>query len=230
MATQGRLNDNEVAAEMNKMVSFIKQEALEKAREIKVKADEEFNIEKAKLVRQETIAIEAFYQKKMKQAEVARKIAQSNHVNKNRLRILQARQQALNDVFQEARGQLTSICHDKAKYAALLKNLLLQGFFQLMEPNVSVQCRKVDLDLVKTAITEAKAAYKEKLKADLEVKIDPANPLPDSSAGGVIVSGKEDRIRVNNTLENRLELLTDIMLPDIRIMMFGLSQSRAFLS
>lgn len=55
-------------------MAFIKQEALEKAREIKVKADEEFNIEKAKLVRQETLAIEAFYQKKTKQADVLRKM------------------------------------------------------------------------------------------------------------------------------------------------------------
>ncbi len=55
-------------------VSFIKQEANEKAREIKIKADEEFNIEKAKIVRQETIAIEAFYQKKAKQAEIQKKM------------------------------------------------------------------------------------------------------------------------------------------------------------
>jgi V-type H+-transporting ATPase subunit E len=33
----GRLNDGEVVQEMNKMVAFIKQEALEKAREIQVK-------------------------------------------------------------------------------------------------------------------------------------------------------------------------------------------------
>jgi V-type H+-transporting ATPase subunit E len=71
------LNDAEVSAEMNKMVQFIKQEALEKAREIKVKADEEFNIEKAKLVRQETVAIEAFYQKKIKQADIQRKMCVS---------------------------------------------------------------------------------------------------------------------------------------------------------
>ena len=57
-----------------KKVSFIKQEAQEKAREIKIKADEEFNIEKAKIVRQETIAIEAFYQKKAKQAEIQKKM------------------------------------------------------------------------------------------------------------------------------------------------------------
>jgi V-type H+-transporting ATPase subunit E len=39
-----------------------------------VKADEEFNIEKAKIVRQETVAIEAFFAKKTKQAEVQRKM------------------------------------------------------------------------------------------------------------------------------------------------------------
>jgi V-type H+-transporting ATPase subunit E len=38
------------------------------------KADEEFNIEKAKLVRSETVAIEAFFEKKLKQAEITRKM------------------------------------------------------------------------------------------------------------------------------------------------------------
>lgn len=80
----GRLNDTEVAQEMNKMIAFIKQEALEKARETKVKADEEFNIEKGKLVRAETVNIEAFFTKKVKQAEVQRKIATSHLINKNR--------------------------------------------------------------------------------------------------------------------------------------------------
>ncbi|KAG1810653.1 uncharacterized protein BJ212DRAFT_1377940 [Suillus subaureus] len=59
---------------MNKMVTFIKQEALEKAREIKVKADEEFAIEKAKLVKQEQQAIDAQFEKKRKGAEVAQKM------------------------------------------------------------------------------------------------------------------------------------------------------------
>jgi V-type H+-transporting ATPase subunit E len=43
-------------------VSFIKQEALEKARETKIKADEEFQIEKGKLVRNETTQIESVMQ------------------------------------------------------------------------------------------------------------------------------------------------------------------------
>ncbi|KAJ3025044.1 UNVERIFIED_CONTAM: V-ATPase V1 sector subunit E [Siphonaria sp. JEL0065] len=223
-----RLNDNEVATEMNKMVSFIKQEALEKAREIKVKADEEFNIEKAKLVRQETIAIEAFYQKKVKQAEVSKKIAQSNHINKNRLRVLQQRQHVLNELFGEVRSKLVNISQDSAKYSVLVKDLLLQTFYQLLEKKIAVQCRKKDVDIVTKAIEEAKAAYKTKLNSDIEVTIDTVNYIPESSSGGVVVSANEGRFLLNNTLEARLDLLVDAMLPDIRIMLFGVSTTRAF--
>lgn len=42
------LNDDEVNMELKKMVEFIRQEAQEKAREIQVKADEEFAIEKVR--------------------------------------------------------------------------------------------------------------------------------------------------------------------------------------
>ncbi|KAJ3195783.1 V-ATPase V1 sector subunit E [Irineochytrium annulatum] len=228
MANRG-LNDNEVATEMSKMVSFIKQEALEKAREIKVKADEEFNIEKAKLVRQETIAIESFYQKKMKQAEVSRKIAQSNHVNKNRLRVLQARQQVLDDLLQDARSRLTQISSDPTKYQKLLTDLLLQTFYQLMEQNVHVQCRKKDVEVVQSAIGEAKKTFESKLKnASVTAVVDKESFLPDASAGGVIVSAFDGRIRIANTLEARVELLAEAMLPDIRILLFGPSTQRTF--
>jgi len=46
MSRPGALDDNEMQSEMKKMVAFISQEAQEKAREIQVKADEEFAIEK----------------------------------------------------------------------------------------------------------------------------------------------------------------------------------------
>ncbi|KAJ3087461.1 V-ATPase V1 sector subunit E [Quaeritorhiza haematococci] len=227
MAGRG-LNDAEVTQEMNKMVQFIKQEALEKAREIKVKADEEFNIEKAKLVRQETLAIEAFFQKKMKQTEVQRKIAQSNHINKSRLKVLQARQQILNDLAQEARSRLKGITSDPSKYQPLLQDLILQALFQLMESDVKLHCRKSDLEIVRKAAAEAAAAYDKEVKQKVKITIDEANPLPETSAGGVVLSVMEGRIRTANTLEARLELLMEHMLPDIRILLFGPSTTRKF--
>ncbi|MCV2423711.1 V-type proton ATPase subunit E, partial [Paucibacter sp. DJ4R-1] len=107
------MNDEEVAGELNKMVAFIRQEAMEKAREIKVKADEDFNIEKAKIVRAETLAIDAEYAKKRKQAETAIKIAQSTQTNKSRLKLLHAREQHLSDLFVAARNQLLELSKDE---------------------------------------------------------------------------------------------------------------------
>lgn len=68
------LSDEEASKEMKKMVTFIMQEASEKSKEIRIKADEEFNIEKAKLVLQETTSIEANFSKRLGQAEVKRKM------------------------------------------------------------------------------------------------------------------------------------------------------------
>lgn len=66
--------DDEASKEMKKMVTFILQEANEKAKEIRIKADEEFNIEKAKLVRQETTAIESNYTRRLNLVDVKKKM------------------------------------------------------------------------------------------------------------------------------------------------------------
>lgn len=71
---QQPLTDDEASKEMKKMVAFIMQEAAEKTRELHIRADEEFNIEKAKIVHQETVAIEQQFARKLKQAEVKRRM------------------------------------------------------------------------------------------------------------------------------------------------------------
>ena len=62
------------------MIKFIQQEASEKAQEIKLKADEEFNIEKLRMVEGEKQKIRAEYERKEKNVEVQKRIAQSNEV------------------------------------------------------------------------------------------------------------------------------------------------------
>src|SRR6478609_8616366 len=108
------------------MTAFIKQEAMEKAREIEIKANEEFEIEKSKLVRQETDAIDSQYEKKFKQAALSQQITRSTVANKTRLKVLGARQELLDSIFEEARGKLAEGVKDKKKYQAILKGLILQ--------------------------------------------------------------------------------------------------------
>ncbi|KAG0033989.1 V-ATPase V1 sector subunit E [Podila clonocystis] len=227
MSFNKALNDEEVFSEMRKMVAFIKQEALEKAREIKVKADEEFNIEKAKLVRQEAINIDAAFQRKVKQADVQRRIAQSNNINKSRMTILLTRQQMLDDLFAESRNQLLEVTKDTARYEKFLADALVQAFFRLLEPEVLVTFRKADKATIEKLLPSVNARYEEATKQSIRIILLDEH-LPADSAGGVIVAGNGGRTICNNTPEARLAILEEDMLPDVRNMLFGQSPNRKF--
>src|ERR1700743_2255043 len=123
MSAVHALSDDQVAGELKKMTAFIRQEAYEKAKEIQIKADEEFAIEKSKLVRQETASIDSAYKKKFKQASMSQQITRSTVANKSRLRVLSARQELLDDLFEKASKKLGDITKDKKKYGDLLKEL-----------------------------------------------------------------------------------------------------------
>jgi V-type H+-transporting ATPase subunit E len=58
------LSDNDVQKQLRHMMAFIEQEANEKAEEIDAKAEEEFNIEKGRLVQQQRAKIMEYYEKK----------------------------------------------------------------------------------------------------------------------------------------------------------------------
>jgi V-type H+-transporting ATPase subunit E len=168
-----------VSQELKKMTAFIKQEALEKSREIEIKANEEFAIEKSKLVRQETSAIDSTYEKKFKTAQMSQQITSSKVANQTRLKVLSARQELLDDIFEQAEKKLSDATKDKGKYEDILKNLMLEGFYALNEPKLQVRARIADYDLVKKAIEKASKEYKEKTNKNIEASIDDANPQPE---------------------------------------------------
>ncbi|PWO00038.1 putative vacuolar ATP synthase subunit E [Tilletiopsis washingtonensis] len=220
------LNDDEVLTEMKKMVAFIKQEAMEKAREIQVKADEEFAIEKAKIVRQEAISIDAAYEKKTKQAQVAQKIAASNQTNASRLKVLQSREAHLQELFEAARGRLEELSKDQSKYQELLTKLVLQGLLQLTEPKVEITARSGDVQMVQEAAKAAAKQYEEKSGRKVETNV--KDGLSKDCAGGIMLAGHEGRIKINNTLDERLRLSEDRMLPEIGHDLFGPNPNRRF--
>lgn len=159
------------------MTAFIRQEATEKANEIKIKADEEFAIEKSKLVRQETDSIDTTYEKKFKQATMSQQITRSTVANKTRLKVLAARQELLDDIFEQARQKLAEGAKDTTKYGAALKGLVLEGMYAMNEPELVIRARKADYDAVKKAIEEASKEYKEAVGKESNATIDEENPV-----------------------------------------------------
>ena len=154
---------------------------MEKANEIRLKADEEFAIEKSKLVRQETASIDTSYEKKFKQAAMSQQITRSTVSNKSRLRTLSARQELLNKLFADANKKLGDVAKDKKKYQEVMKNLILEGAYALNEDKLQVKVRKADNDLTKKAIEEAQKEYKSKVDKDVAITIDESDPLPEGS-------------------------------------------------
>lgn len=177
------MSDDQVATELRKMTAFIKQEALEKAREIHLKADEEFSIEKSKLVRSETQRIDAEYEKKFKQAGMSQQITKSTVANKQRLRVLSARQELLDDLFEQTNSKLSETAgKDKKKYEDILKNLLIECMYAMNEKKVLVRCRKKDDEVVKKAGESAKQEYKKNMNGrEVEIQIDEKERLPEGS-------------------------------------------------
>ena len=174
----------QVSNELKKMTAFIRQEALEKAKEIQIKADEEFAIEKSKLVRQDTSSIDLTYAKKHKQASMSQQITRSTLANKTRIKVLSARQELLDELFEKARGKLSGYADDDKKgggYEGMCRGLVLEGLYALNEGKVAVRARKKDYEVVRRAIEGAKKEYKEKLGKEVVVELDEKNPQPEGS-------------------------------------------------
>ncbi|XP_044533786.1 V-type proton ATPase subunit E 1 [Gracilinanus agilis] len=223
------LSDADVQKQIKHMMAFIEQEANEKAEEIDAKAEEEFNIEKGRLVQTQRLKIMEYYEKKEKHIEQQKKIQMSNLMNQARLRVLKARDDLISDLIKEAKERLASIVKDTPKYQVLLDGLVLQGLYQLLEPQMIVRCKKDDLPLVTAAVQKAIPLYKIAAKRDLNVQVDQKTFLPAEISGGVEIYNGNGKIKVSNTLESRLDLIAQQMMPEVRVALFGINNNRKFL-
>jgi len=222
------LSDADVQKQIQHMMAFIEQEANEKAEEIDARAEEEFTIEKGRLVQQNRLKIIEFYERKEKQVELQKKIGASNLLNKSRLEVLKAQEQHVKNVLHEARQRLGVITQNKGEYAVLLQKLITQGLCQLLEPKVIIRCRQVDLPLVEQVLPQSLEQYKEISKKEMTVSVDKQSFLPAEICGGVELLTNGARMKISNTLEARLDMMAEQMLPEIRTMLFGANPNRKF--
>lgn len=225
------MNDSEVVKQIDQMVRFIKQEAEEKANEIAISSEEEFNISKLQLLELEKQKIRKEYERREGQITVKRKIEASKQLNESRLKVLQAREVVLADLVREAREKLAALTKDRSKYSALLSDLLVQALYKLSEPKCFVRCRQCDLPLVKEVLEPSKKKYSSTFGQGTPlVSIDEKTFLPppptgddeiESCIGGIAVVSDDGKIVCSNTLDDRLRISYQGNLPSVREMLFG---------
>ena len=221
-------SQDEVEKQLSNMISFIHAEAKEKAKEINVRAEEEFNIEKTSLVQEGKKRVNEEFEQKFKQIDVQRKITYSNQLNQCRLAVLKSRDQSIQNILLEAQGRLTALSSDQQAYKTLLKQLILQALMKLREDKVTVVCRAEDDELVTAAIPDAVNEYRERTGVSATLVVEkrhrlapgPGKGKGPTCAGGVVLAAKEGKILCNNTLEQRLSLASEGLLPEIRGILF----------
>uniref|UniRef100_A0A2K6K4R2 ATPase H+ transporting V1 subunit E1 n=2 Tax=Colobinae TaxID=9569 RepID=A0A2K6K4R2_RHIBE len=174
--------------------------------DVQKQAEEEFNIEKGRLVQTQRLKIMEYYEKKEKQIEQQKKIQMSNLMNQARLKVLRARDDLITDLLNEAKQRLSKVVKDTTRYQVLLDGLVLQA-----------------------AVQKAIPMYKIATKNDVDVQIDQESYLPEDIAGGVEIYNGDRKIKVSNTLESRLDLIAQQMMPEVRGALFGANANRKFL-
>ncbi|XP_057450032.1 V-type proton ATPase subunit E-like [Lotus japonicus] len=226
------MNDTDVSQQIQQMVRFIRQEAEEKANEISVSAEEEFNIEKLQLVEVDKKKIRQEYERKEKQVDVRKKIEYSMQLNASRIKVLQAQDDVVNKMKESATKELLNAGRDHHVYKNLLKDLIVQGLLRLKEPAVLLRCRKDDLQLVEAVLDSAAEEYAGKANVNQpEIIVDHNIYLPSAPShyeshepycsGGVVLASRDGKIVCENTLDARLDVVFRKKLPEIRKQLFG---------
>ncbi|KAK7253076.1 hypothetical protein RIF29_37485 [Crotalaria pallida] len=226
------MNDSDVSKQIQQMVRFIRQEAEEKANEISVSAEEEFNIEKLQLVETDKKKIRQEYERKEKQVDIRKKIEYSMQLNASRIKVLQAQDDVVNNMKEAAAKELLNISRDQHVYRNLLKDLIVQSLLRLKEPSVLLRCREGDLQLLESVLDSAAQEYAEKANVhapeiivDTKVYLPPAPSHHNSHgpycSGGVVLASRDGKIVFENTLDARLDVVFRKNLPEIRKQLFG---------
>ncbi|KAM4803814.1 V-type proton ATPase subunit E 2 [Urocitellus parryii] len=222
------LSDVDVQKQIKHMMAFIEQEANEKAEEIDAKAEEEFNIEKGRLVQTQRLKIMEYYEKKEKQIEQQKKIQLSTMRNQARLKVLRARDNLISELLRDAKLKLGRIVADPKVYQDLLDKLVLQALLRLLEPVVIVRCRPQDFLLVETAVQKAIPEYQNVTQRNVDIHMDQEDYLGVNASGGVEIYSSNRKTMVSNTLESRLDLSAQQKMPEIRMTLFGANPNRKF--
>jgi len=203
---------------------------MEKASEIEVKTEEEFTIEKARLVQTQKQKIAADFARREQQVQVDKKIAHSHEITRSRLAILRAREKGVQRVLEQASKQLEQLSKG-GDYKDLLVKLILQALDKLGdEQEVTVQCREEDKEIAAEAVDIAKEA-REKASKPVKLTLDTKHYLAPSReragpktlttcSGGVVLSAR-GRIFCDNTLDVRLRYAYEKLVPQIRQNLFG---------
>lgn len=220
------------------MERMLKENAHEKAFEIHVLAQRQFEQQKKQFVTDGKKQIKSDHDEKVNNLNLDLNIKKSKKINEARLLKMKERNKCLDEIKDIMMVKLKEeMENNRDRYLATVKNLILQSMIKLIEPQLEIMVREEDKDDIESMIPEIQDQYKEfmteKTERDeyeceltiLEEKYMPAEL--DKGCGGIILFTTNKRIMCTNTLVSRLNLACEESLPNIRATLFPSSLTEA---
>lgn len=207
------------------MKDFILHEAREKADEINAKAEQDYHVEKQRLVEEEKLRIKKEYERKESNVELDTKIANATETNKNKMLVLAAAATQVEDAFSAAFDQLKNVSGGSG-YDALLKSLLEEAAAMIQLDDVKVRCRAADKAAVQKAISSCKGSVKYTFDDTPVNSDDTVSNIATDCLGGVVVTSPDGKVVVSNLLNSRLQVAYDTALPVIKPVLFNQQGSK----
>eukprot|EP00658_Telonema_sp_P-2_P059183 TRINITY_DN4791_c0_g1_i5.p1 TRINITY_DN4791_c0_g1~~TRINITY_DN4791_c0_g1_i5.p1 ORF type:complete len:217 (+),score=105.81 TRINITY_DN4791_c0_g1_i5:26-676(+) len=201
--------------QIQSMIDFIEREAHEKAEELDQAAQEEYDVEKMRLVEAEKAKIRTGLEKKKKQVEIDRRVASAHHSKKQRIRLMEERGKVLDDLKDVCKSKILGIVQDAKQYKVLMATLINQSVAAIQD-DCLVQCASEDEAIVKALFSEAQAEYTKNTGNKVSITMSADKLNREETWGGVIVRSADGRITCNNTLVARMSHCFEEQLPRIR--------------
>jgi len=234
------MNSKDAERQITAMIGFIKQEAKEKAEDIMRDIEKEATADKLTKERTLTSSIKDEFAKKKKEKLINKRIGRSRKENESRITKMRERDSIIKTLRQEVLEKLAEVAKDK-KYPDLVKFLIVQALMTITENKVILQCRKEDVNIVKGQLDGAIKLYQDYIKENtgivpkcsVDISNDHLAPAPvkgkkqHSCSGGVVLSARNGTIVCKNTLDSRLDLCFDNLIPQIRGILFGVREKPA---
>jgi len=233
------MNDENAKRQINAMISFIMQEAKEKADDIKKNTENEFSVDKLSRERNLNLVVREEFARKRKERLTSKKIERSRKATEVRIKKMRERDNIIKNLREEIVDKLADVSKN-TRYSDLIKFLIVQGLMTIAENRVTLRCRKEDLNIVNGQLAPAIKQYQDFIKQNTGIapncKIDVSNdylsPGPSknktekaaSCCGGIILSARNGTIVCKNTLDSRLDLCFDNLIPQIRGILFGVRE------
>lgn len=223
----------ELATDSFELKRVMRQEAHEKAFEIKVISQRLFEKEKARIVAEGKKEVDKKMDKMRRDLQTELNIKRSTQINKARMKKMNYRNDLMGKLIEEATVVIKNEIADPQndEYKDVIKNLIMQSMMQLLENKVRVKCRERDYNMISEVLTEVEEEYAaimknetgdDSLKCELELINDAFIKEDDTlgKCGGVILSDLTNRIVTSNLLLDRLKQSYDESLPVLRHMLF----------